>query len=58
MVLPRALCCSRRKPFDDEEKSVKAWRRLTKGLRRLARLRRIWAHLGRFLSEIKARRRA
>ena len=37
--------------------NVEAWAKFTKGLRRLAHLRRLWAVLGHWLREVKQRAR-
>ena len=37
--------------------NVEAWAKLARGLRRLARLRRLWAVLGQWLREVKQRAR-
>ena len=52
------FCCSRRREGVGESAvALEAWVRLTRGVRRVARLRRIFAFVGHWLQEIKARGR-
>ena len=44
-------------PFPRKLRTIASWRRLTRGARRLQRRRRLWALLGQWLREIKARGR-
>ena len=50
--------CSRRAAREPREAVVDAWERLVRRLRRLAYLRRLWAHLGHYLRIVKERGRA
>ena len=42
-------------PEPELQPQIAAWARLTRGARRLARLRRLWATLGHFLRVVKLR---
>ena len=42
---------------EDSTQRAEAWARIVRGLRRLARLRRLWAVMGHWLNEVKRRGR-